>query len=188
MSDIYKERRFEWFVLRVKSGNEAQVMKMINERCSTDDIIDVFIPNLMRNEEGQSDSAPKEKSKDKKTKRVGILPGYIFVKMDKCSNLISDLRAIPLVYNFLHHNGKPQVVSDEEIQNIKDSIKNSSEFASGNTMKVGTNVEVVSGPFESYIGTVEEMLEEKVMVKIVFCGRDVIVNFAPEQLKAKVDI
>jgi transcriptional antiterminator NusG len=179
MSNILlgKEKKFEWCILQVRSGTEAQILKIINKYYANDDLEEIFIPSIVNVSESDLGEKPESKKNNK------FLQGYIFIKMNLQSNLLKQISSIPLVYSFLSQGEKPKIISAEEIQKIKDSIKDNVKLTSGNKMSVGNTVQVISGPFESYTGVIEEICEEKVKVKIIFCGRDVIVNFNAEQLK-----
>ena len=104
----------------------------------------------------------KKVSTDKK-----FLPGYILLKMDMKDELWHLITNIPKVGRFLSMDGKPKKVPEAEIAKIMEQIEVSAiarEKAS--LFVVGDSVKVNEGPFESFIGTVEDVDVEKQKLKV----------------------
>jgi len=87
----------------------------------------------------------------KKKVQVPLIPGYIFVKIDK--NKLINVLPIPGVKNVLKHLGKPAVIKDYEIKNLKILLEDSSKFniIEESNLKKGDSIIVEKGIFKGLI-------------------------------------
>jgi transcriptional antiterminator NusG len=78
------------------------------------------------------------------------------------------VKNIPKVTGFLGGGGsRPQPISDAEAASIFQQVEDGvSAGARGITYEIGESVKVIDGPFDSFIGTVEEVDDEKETVKV----------------------
>ena len=83
---------------------------------------------------------------------------------DKIYHLIKNIKKVS---GFLGQKGKPLPVSEHEVQKIKgqieDGVAQPKSFISYN---IGENIQVIDGPFASFNGLVEEVDEDKSMLKV----------------------
>ncbi len=100
------------------------------------------------------------------------LPGYILIEAELTGEVVHQLKSINYVAGFLPNTANPQPLRDSEIKRILGTMDELEEASDELDMKfyVGENVKVISGPFSSFLGVVEEVNDErkklKVMVKI----------------------
>ena len=86
--------------------------------------------------------------------------------------VIHQLKTINYVAGFLPNTTNPQPLSESEVKRILGTMDELEEASDELDVKyyVGENVKVISGPFSSFSGVVEEVNDErkklKVMVKI----------------------
>jgi transcriptional antiterminator NusG len=74
---------------------------------------------------------------------------------------------VPRVTGFLGANGKPQALSEAEAGRIFKQMQDGIDHPKPSVMfEVGENVKIIDGPFESFIGAVEEVDEEKARLKL----------------------
>jgi transcriptional antiterminator NusG len=159
----------KWYILQVLSGAESKISESIKEKS-----LRAGLSNLI-----EEVIIPVEKVFEvKKGKKVQVekkfLPGYILVKMDLTDDLWHVIKAIPKVGGFLGGYGKPQQISQKEVDRILEQIvKSEEQKKSALTYEVGDSVKVNDGPFESFVGTVETIDEEKqrLRVSVAIFGR-----------------
>jgi transcription antitermination factor NusG len=112
-----------------------------------------------------------------------LFKSYVFVKISEEER--TEVLITPGVLNFVYHIGKPAVIRDEEIKNIKeyllieDAIIN---VTSTDTFKENTKVRVSHGVFQDTEGTILRGGKKKVYVKIESLGQVMIVEFKSEYL------
>jgi len=77
------------------------------------------------------------------------------------------IKRVHKVSNFLGHGGKPKPLTESEVQRIFTQIKEGAlSRQSAVTFYVGETISVIDGPFDSFIGTVEEVDAQKKRLKI----------------------
>ena len=165
----------KWYVVHTYSGHEnkvkANIEKIVENRGMEDVIIQVVVPTEIVVEI----KAGKRKDKSKK-----IFPGYALVKMIMTDESWYVVRNTRGVTGFVGPGSKPIPLTDEEVENMgleKRSIQVD--------YSIGDSITVISGPFENFIGTVEEIHMEKQSIKamISMFGRDTPVELEFDQVK-----
>lgn len=161
------ENKKNWYVLRSVSGKENKVKEYLESEMKKTDlgnyVSQVLIPTertyVMRN--------------GKKVMRErAYLPGYVLIEAELVGEVIHQLKSINFVAGFLPTTTNPQPLSDLEVKRIMGTMDELEEAGDEMDIKfyVGENVKVISGPFSSFSGEIEEVLEDrkklKVMVKI----------------------
>ncbi len=170
----------KWYSLRVISGKE----KKIKER------IELEITRRKWGESITSVLVPSEKVyKIRKGKKVilerNILPGYILIEAfpSKFSGeMITTVTNIPNVIHFLGRN-KPIPMQQSEANRMLGKVDESMEVGEAmiEPFIVGETVKIIDGPFNDFVGDIQEVNEEKkklkVIVKIFGRGTEVELNF-----------
>jgi transcriptional antiterminator NusG len=165
----------KWYVVHTYSGHEnkvkANIEKIVENRGMEDVILQVVVPTEIVVEI----KAGKRKDKSKK-----IFPGYALVKMIMTDESWYVVRNTRGVTGFVGPGSKPIPLTDEEVANMgleKRSIQVD--------YSIGDSITVISGPFENFIGTVEEIHMEKQSIKamISMFGRDTPVELEFDQVK-----
>ena len=170
----------KWYILQSLSGQEKKIAASIQEKAEKEGVQD-HIEEII---------VPVEKVIEvKKGKKVSVekkfLPGYILIKMNMNDNLWHAIKRIPKVGGFLGSSDKPQQISEKEVQVIMDQIQNSAiARTQASIFKVGDSVKIKDGPFESFVGTVEDVEEGKrrLKVSVVIFGRSTPLDLEFEQV------
>lgn len=159
----------KWYILQVLSGAESRVAEAIREKAVKDGFADQLVEVVVPVEKVFEVRKGKKIQVEKK-----FLPGYILLKMNLTDNFWHAIKSIPKVGGFLGGGGKPQEISQKEVDRILEQIEKSEERKrTALLFEVGDSVKVNDGPFESFIGTVENVDEEKqrLRVSVAIFGR-----------------
>jgi transcriptional antiterminator NusG len=151
-----------WYIIHVLSGAEKKVAQSIAEQAEQKGlshlIPQVVVPTqeVIEVRRGQKVAAERK-----------FFPGYVLVQMalnDEAWHLIRD---IPKVSGFLGATGKPQAVPQAQVDKILRQIEDGA-VAPKNLVsyEIGDMVKVIDGPFESFVGTVEDIDEGKQRLKV----------------------
>lgn len=166
MSDIGVEYPgVRWYVAHTYSGYENKVManlcKIIENRGLQDKIQDVRVPVEKVIETG-GDKGPREVENK-------IFPSYVLVKMEMTDETWHIVRNIRGVTGFVGPGSKPVPLSDDEIEAFGiDTVVNVL------TYDVGDSVKITAESMNGYIGTVQEISEDKkkIIVLVSIFGRE----------------
>ena len=154
----------KWYVVHTYSGHENKVKvnieKMVENRNMQNLILEVVVPteNVIEVKDGQ-----------RKIQTRKMFPGYVIIKMIVTNESWYLVRNTQGVTGFVGHGSEPIPLTDEEVARMgieKVSIELNVE--------VGEMVRVISGPFESFMGVVEDINPDKqvLTVKVSMFGRD----------------
>ena len=168
MSDQVKK----WYVVKVISGKEAKIQKLIENEIQRNHLEDYVGDILVPTEKVVQIRNGKRIQKDKT-----LFPGYIYIEANLSGELPHVVKSIPGVMGFLSgvKGGDPMPLSKKEVNRILGKID---ELAMNDDnivipYKVGDSVTVTDGPFKSFEGTIEEVNKDrkKVTVMVKFFGR-----------------
>lgn len=172
MSDIAK-----WYVVHTYSGYEnkvaATIEKAVENRKLSSLIHAVKVPTEIAKELDKNNQ-PKEVERK-------IFPGYVLVKMvmtDESWHVVRNTRGVT---GFVGPGSKPVALSDEEVDSL--GMEKRELVVS---FSVGDSVKIIDGPFDGFIGTVEEIDAEKNVVRlaVTMFGRETPVELEIEQVEA----
>ena len=124
----------QWFAIYTHSRAEKKVLeRMLNAG------FEAFLPLI---------TSMKQWSDRKKKVEVPLINSYVFVKTN--AEKLNLLLNIPGVINILKYLGKPAVVKDIEIDNLKIVVNNKEQFQVIESIDLtkGEAIEVISGPFQ----------------------------------------
>ena len=133
----------KWYVVHTYSGHENKVKvnieKMVENRNMQNLILEVVVPteNVIEVKDGQ-----------RKIKTRKMFPGYVIIKMIVTNESWYLVRNTQGVTGFVGHGSEPIPLTDEEVARM--GIEK--VFIELN-VEVGEMVRVISGPFESFMGT-----------------------------------
>ncbi len=154
----------KWYVVHTYSGHENKVKvnieKMVANRGMQNLIYDIVVPTEERVE---------IKDGQRKVKSRKMFPGYVIIKMIVTNESWYLVRNTQGVTGFVGHGSDPIPLTNEEVRRM--GIE---KIYIDIDVEVGDTVKVISGPFESFMGVVEEVNMEKqtLRVKISMFGRD----------------
>jgi len=151
-----------WYVIHVYSGFEKKVAQSIKEQAALKGMADHFPEVLVPTEEVVEMRRGSKVSSERK-----FFPGYVLCKMDLTDEAWHLVKNTPKVTGFLGGKSKPTPITQAEADRILRQVQEGIERPKPSiTFEVGEQVRVADGPFTSFIGTVEEVDEEKARLKV----------------------
>ena len=153
-----------WYVIHTYSGYEnkvkANIEKIVENRGLGHLIYDIKIPVEIIIEKD-------EKTGEEKQIENKLFPSYVMVKMSMTDESWHAIRNITGVTGFVGPGSRPTPLTEAEIEAFSIEVKTREhEF------KLGDRVKMVSGLFEGYVGTIQEIGEDKKqMTVLVSTGR-----------------
>ncbi len=159
-----RDAEARWYVVHTYSGHENKVKvnieKMVENRGMQDVILSIVVPTEERVE---------IKDGQRKVKSRKMFPGYVIIKMIVTNESWYLVRNTQGVTGFVGHGSDPIPLSDEEVRRM--GIE---KVWIDLDVEPGDAVKVINGPFESFMGTVEEVNMEKQTLKVIVSmfGRD----------------
>ena len=170
-----------WYVLHIYSGYENKIDKTIRnmiemKELDKDVVSDVKIP---------SEEVVEVKDGKKRTLTKKFLPGYILVQMDLPDDEMgwkvpcSKIKKIQGVTGFVGTMAgrKPQPLTGDEARTIlhkAGEIKGERPARARQSFSPGEKIKIIDGPFEAFVGTIDEVYPEKNKLKVMvgIFGRD----------------
>lgn len=151
-----------WYIVHAHSGFEKKVAQSIREQFAQYSITDKLEEVVVPTEEVIEVRRGKKVSAERK-----FFPGYVLVKMELNDQTWHLVKNTQKVTGFLGGNGKPQAIPESEVGRIFNQIKEGIEKPRSTIVfEIGDSVKVIDGPFDSFVGTVEDVEEEKSRVKV----------------------
>jgi transcriptional antiterminator NusG len=157
-----------WYVVHCYSGYESKVRHNLEQRVETmgmkTKIFDVVIP---------TEEEIEVKDGKRRTVERHVFPGYILVQMLMDEDSWYVVRNTPGVTGFVGMGNEPTPLRPEEVQQIIRRMEAEAPRVKV-TYKAGQRVRIIDGPFNDFIGTVDEidMDRAKVRVMVSFFGRE----------------
>ncbi len=160
MQDLDKK----WYVVRTFSGHENKVKTLLESELEDNEPLRVKIEEIL---------VPMEKVfevKDgkKKSKTKNFFPGYILIHADLDNQVKEFILNTQSVMGFLGTKNNPNPLQPEEVKRIVGRI---TQDESGERMETifrsGDLVKIIDGPFNNFTGTVQEVNEEKMKIKVM---------------------
>lgn len=169
-----------WYCLRVISGKERKLRERIElevKRSKWDDFLtSVLVP---------TEKVYKIRNGKKVILEKNILPGYILIEAEEGKLNGEMAQSIANMTNVIHFLGKqvPTPMRESEINRILGKVDEAKD--SGISLEepfiVGETIKIIDGPFNEFVGTIQDINDEKkklkVVVKIFGRGTEVELNF-----------
>ncbi len=168
-----------WYVIHTYSGYENKVATTIEKTVENHGLQDLILEVMI----------PVEKVTEIKDNRQEeivrkVFPGYVLVKMvmnDESWHIVRNIRGVT---SFVGPGSKPVPLTEQEV--IKLGVERDEVIVS---VAPGDRIRITDGPFEGFMGTVEELSDDKrkVKVKISMFGRDTSVELDTADVEADED-
>ncbi len=159
----------DWFVLRVASNKENYVRETLLRKVQIENMTHLVGRILVPTEKTKTIKGGKQKITETK-----LYPGYVFVEMrlEDDGRIPQDvfflIKETTGVGDFVGTAGRPTPMQEHEIEKmLKDSKKPDEEPIVQLTFEKGETVSIKEGPFQNYEGTVDEVLPEKGLVRVL---------------------
>jgi len=152
-----------WYVVHTYSGYEQKARKALEERVrqhSVEHLIEeVLVPQ---------ENVVEVKKGVKRTSKRQFFPGYILVRMELNDTTWHIVKGTPKVTGFVGGSLNPPTVPDEEVARITSQIQEGTLKPKPKVeFEKGENVRVVSGPFSTFTGIVNEVNEAKGKLRVL---------------------
>lgn len=163
-----ENKNANWYVVHTYSGHEQKVANALKQRVEsmnmTDKVLELLIPtqNKIRISKGKKQNVAEK-----------IFPGYLLVKMVLTDNSWLTVRTTTGITGFVGVGNKPTPLPEEEVKTILKFMKMEAPKYKA-AFSVGEAVRIIEGPFADFLGTVENIDEEKgkVTVLVSIFGRE----------------
>lgn len=155
---------FRWYIVHAYSGFEKKVAQSIREQAAqkgiSNQIEEVVVPveEVIEIRRGKKIAAERK-----------FFPGYVMVKMELNDETWHMVKNTAKVTGFLGGGGKgrPVPITEKEAEAIFAQVREGIEHPKSQiSFDVGENVKIIDGPFDSFVGLVEAVDEEKSRVKV----------------------
>ncbi len=156
----------EWYVIHTYSGYENKVKANLEKRVETmnmeDYIFRVIVP--------MEDEISVKEDGQKKIVQRKVFPGYVLVEMDLTDTAWYVVRNTTGVTGFVGAGSKPVPLTEEEVSKILNDMGVNEKKSYKINFEVGDTVRIKNGPFDGFVGTVQEVDMEKGKVKVLVSG------------------
>ncbi|MCF0166474.1 MAG: transcription termination/antitermination factor NusG [Bacteroidales bacterium] len=169
MSDTPKK----WYVIRAQGGKENKAKEIIENEIRASNLTDIVSQVLIPTEKVMSVKNGKRVSKER-----GLYPGYIFIECAMTGELQHVIRNASYVSGFLTERPTGSKDKNDKIPvplrpdeanrllgRIDESLTQEEELA--NPFIIGEKVKIVDGAFNGFLGTVEEIDNDKKKLKVI---------------------
>lgn len=157
-----------WFALYTKPRHEFKVEANLNILS-----IENYLPTII---------VTKKWSDRKKKIRQPLFNGYIFIYSNEKERLLSLQQ--PAVVKTVCFQGKPAVIPNWEIENLKKLLEKSPEIFVTDKIEIGSRVRIVDGPFKDVEGIVTEAANNEKMLAVTMelLNRSVLVKLPAQSV------
>jgi transcriptional antiterminator NusG len=158
----------EWFVIHSYSGYENKVQKNLLHRIESMEMQDKIFQIVVPTEE-----EVELRDGHRRTIERRVFPGYILVEMIMDEDSWYVVRNTPGVTGFVGFGNKPTALRPDEVDKILKRMDAEAPKIKV-SFKVGQKVRIVEGPFEDFMGTVDEIDLDRARVRVLvsFFGRE----------------
>ncbi len=154
----------KWYVLRTFSGHEKKVKEFLEsevERLGMQEkLAQVLIP---------TETVFEMRAGKKRTREKNFFPGYLLIEALIDPYLKEIIAGAPSTLGFLGVANEPTALRPDEVNRILGKMDDAQ--AAGEQpeipFKPGDPVKVVDGPFNNFTGAVEEVLPDKMKVRVM---------------------
>ena len=161
------DRPGRWYVVHTYSGYENKVrsnlFNVVASRNMEDRVFEVVIP---------MEDVVEFKGGKKVTVAKKVFPGYLLVRCDLDDDTWGAVRNTPGVTGFVGPGTKPTPLSRREVESIL-QVKTAGETEAAKKTRprleyeVGESVRVREGPFADFTGTIAEINEDQLKLKVL---------------------
>ena len=153
----------KWYVVHTYSGHEDKVKNNIESTVDNRGMRSLISKVLVPTEEVVS-----VKNNKKKIKKKKFYPGYVFIEMIINNETYWLVRNTTGVTGFLG-GIKPVPMAETEVENLLNTMEKPKDAKPRpvRSFEENENVRIIEGPFNHFIGIVEEVNQEKGKLKVM---------------------
>jgi transcriptional antiterminator NusG len=154
----------KWYVVRTFSGHENKVKQLLETEIQENDQLKSKIKEILV----PTEKVFEVKDGKKRSKTKNFFPGYILVQAELDNQVKEFILRTQSVMGFLGTRKMPNPLQPEEVRRIVGRItQNESTERMETIFRNGDLVKIVDGPFNNFSGTVQEVNEEKMKMKVM---------------------
>lgn len=152
-----------WYIIHAYSGFEKKVAQAILETAAQKNLTAAFEEVVVPTEDVVEVRRGKKIASERK-----FFPGYVLAKMDMTDATWQIVKNTPKVTGFLGGKGiRPQPITEAEAAQIfKQAAEGAKSVRTTVIFEIGETVKIIDGPFESFVGTVEDVEEDRMKLKV----------------------
>ena len=154
----------QWYVVRTFSGHENKVKNHIDAELKDNEKLLVKIQQIL---------VPTEKVFEvrdgkKRSKTKNFFPGYILLQAELDAQVKDFILNTPSVMGFLGQQNNPNPLRPDEVKRIVGRLAMDADGERSEIIyRTGDFVKIIDGPFNNFTGSVEEVNEEKMKIKVL---------------------
>ena len=159
----------DWFVLRVASNKESPVRETLLRKVQIEGMEDLVGRIMVPTEKTKTLKGGKQRITETK-----LYPGYVFVEMrlEPDGRIPQDvfflIKETTGVGDFVGTAGRPTPMGPNEVEKMLFDSRRPEETPQVKMeFEPGDNVTIKEGPFENYEGTVDDIIPEKGLVRVL---------------------
>lgn len=159
-----------WFAIHTYSGYENKVKSHLEARIASMDMRNKIFRIIVPMEE-----EVEIKQGQRRTVQRKVFPGYVLVEMIMSDEAWYVVRNTPGVTSFVGSGTRPVPLEEHEVRSILKQVSQETEKPKAKvSFAKGQSVRVIDGPFTEFIGTVNDINQDrnKVTVLVSFFGRE----------------
>lgn len=158
------ESELKWYVVRTFSGHENKVKNLIEAELADNERLHAKIESILV----PTEKVFEVKDGKKKSRTKNFFPGYILVQADLDNQVKDFILNTPSVMGFLGTKNNPNSLQPEEVKRIVGRLTQDESSERMETIfRNGDIVKIIDGPFNNFTGTVQEVNEEKMKIKVM---------------------
>lgn len=153
-----------WYVIRTFSGHENKVKNLLEGELEDNEelrlkILEILVP---------TEKVFEVKDGKKKSKTKNFFPGYILLHAELDNQVKEFVINTQSVMGFLGTVSNPNPLQPDEVKRIVGRINQDENTERMETIfRNGDIVKIIDGPFNNFSGTIEELNEEKMKIKVM---------------------
>ncbi len=174
----------KWYVVRTYSGHENKVKQFLESELEDNEQLKAKIEDILV----PTEKVFEVKDGKKRSKTKNFFPGYILVQADLDNQVKEFILNTQSVMGFLGTANNPSPLQPEEVKRIVGRLTQDESSERMETyFRNGDLVKIIDGPFNNFSGTIQEVNEEKMKIKVMVSifGRKtpVDINFVQAELE-----
>jgi len=153
----------KWYVVRTVSGKEKKVKELIENEIGKTELAQYVSQVLIPTEKIYHVKNGKKTSKER-----NFFPGYVLIEAVLVGEVPHTIKNITNVIGFLGGDN-PTPLRQNEVNRILGKVDElaASEELLNEPFVVGERVKVIDGPFNNFVGVIEEVMDEKKKLKVI---------------------
>jgi transcriptional antiterminator NusG len=164
--EVTQENGKRWYALRVISGKERKIKEHLDKMLIANHWNEIVTQILVPTEKVYTVKNGKKSVKDR-----NFYPGYILVEAlegKMHADIVQNIRNFNGVINFLG-NESPIPLRPAEVNRILGKVDEMQDAGESviEPFIIGETVKIIDGPFNDFMGTIEEIHEEKKKLKVI---------------------